>query len=79
MSNSKSNREQDQLISLTPTQQNPGSAKATDFQVRPYSPMATPFHNQSGKTARERQQLLNERLAGNPSQPIPTRNVAGGE
>ena len=33
MSNSKSNREQDNLISLTPTQQNPGSAKPEDFTI----------------------------------------------
>jgi hypothetical protein len=33
MSNSNTNREQDQLIELTPTQQNPGAAKATDFII----------------------------------------------
>lgn len=33
MSNSTTNREQDQLIELTPTQQNPGAAKPTDFAI----------------------------------------------
>jgi hypothetical protein len=33
MSNSQNNREQDQLIEQTPTQRNPGSARATDFKI----------------------------------------------
>jgi len=33
MSNSPTNKEQDQLIQLTSQQQNPGSAKPTDFVV----------------------------------------------
>ena len=33
MSNSPTNREQSQLIELTPTQQNPGAAKPTDFII----------------------------------------------
>lgn len=33
MSNSTTNRERDQLIELTPTQQNPGAAKPTDFVI----------------------------------------------
>jgi len=33
MSNATSNREQDQVIDLTLTQQNPGAAKASDFII----------------------------------------------
>jgi hypothetical protein len=33
MSNVPTNREQDQLIELTATQQNPGAARPTDFKI----------------------------------------------
>lgn len=33
MSNASTNREQDQLIDLTPAQQNPGAAKPSEFVI----------------------------------------------
>jgi hypothetical protein len=61
MSNSPTNREQNTRIDLTPTQQDPGSAKPTDFEiVKSEVPHATPAHGQHGRTAREERELMLE-------------------
>ena len=49
MSNSPRNREQDVLVSQTPTQLNPAAAKATDFKIG----TATPVYGQHGENKRE--------------------------
>lgn len=74
--------QKNELIELTPQQSNPGSARATDFEVRPYSPMATPFHNQRGRTKAEQARMIREglnTLGKSPTADIPERNIAGGK
>lgn len=81
MSNSKSNRQQDQLIELSKQQADPGSAKASDFQVRPYLPSPTPTHGQRGDSKSEESRLIAEGMSGHGSgkskpQPTPDRHYA---
>ena len=71
MSNSPSNKEQSQLIELSPQQQNPYAAKPTDFKIEDRGP------GQCGDTKAERAALLKESDADQKSklgQPIPERN-----
>jgi hypothetical protein len=53
MSNSPSNKEQSQLVSLSPRQQNPGAARPEDFKIEDRGP------GQCGDTKAERAALLN--------------------
>jgi hypothetical protein len=71
MSNSPNNREQSQLIQLTPTQQNPGAAKPTDFLV------IARDGGQHGDCKAERAALLAEADSSAKSslrEPLPDRN-----
>jgi hypothetical protein len=64
VSNSPSNREQSQKIELTPTQQNPGAAKPTDFVIEARD------GGQHGDSNAERAALLTEReIDAKPSPP----------
>jgi hypothetical protein len=54
MSNSPKNREQNTVIALTPTQQDPYAAKPTDFKIEDRGP------GQCGDTKAERSALLAE-------------------
>jgi hypothetical protein len=73
MSNANTNREQNQLIELTATQQNPGAAKPTDFQVGGETPL--PGHGQCGENEHEYNALLAEADIGKPRNgPAPERN-----
>jgi hypothetical protein len=62
MSNNPRNTEQDSKIELTPTQQNPGAAKPTDFKI---IKAGESFHVEKGDDGAEHN-------------PIPDRNIAGG-
>jgi hypothetical protein len=76
MSNAPTNREQNQKIDQTPTHQDPGTAKATDFLVRKAEDLASvPGHGQHGRTAAEEKTLLNEAddLGKSKFRPIPDR------
>ena len=71
MSNSPSNKEQSQLVALSPQQQNPGSARPEDFKVSDRGP------GQTGDTKSERAALLAEADNDQKSQltgGIPVRN-----
>ena len=71
MSNSPQNKTQDQLFSQTPTQLNPGAAKATDFKIEDRGP------GQCGDTKAERAALLAEADIDGKSklgESIPERN-----
>jgi hypothetical protein len=73
MSNSKSNKEQNQLITLTPEQQDCGRALPTDFVVTQNTEVpATPAHGQCGSTAAEHRRLLREGCA---PEALPARHV----
>jgi hypothetical protein len=73
MSNSKSNREQDQKIVLTPEQQDPGRALPTDFVVSKNTETPqTPAHGQYGRTEAGYRRLVRE---GHEPQPLPVRNT----
>jgi hypothetical protein len=64
VSNSPTNREQSKLIELTPTQQNPGAAKPTDFVIEARD------GGQGGDSRDERAALLAERdIDAKPSPP----------
>jgi hypothetical protein len=64
LSNSPSNREQSQKIDLTPTQQNPGAARAEDFKIEARD------GGQHGDSTAERAALLAEReIDAKPSPP----------
>jgi hypothetical protein len=72
MSNSKSNREQNQVIELTPEQQDCGRALASHFIVSPNTETPqTAAHGQHGQTAAEYRRLLSE---GSATEPLPERN-----
>ena len=72
MSNNPRNKEQNQLIALTPQQQDPARALPTDFEVNSNSEVpAVPLHAQHGRTEAERRRLMTE---GHEHQPLPERN-----
>jgi hypothetical protein len=78
MSNHPSNKEQDQLIELSPCQLNPGIARPTDFHVgKTYeSQPPLPGHGNAGDTLAENRRLLKE-VGGpgfSPTAPIPEAN-----
>jgi hypothetical protein len=75
MSNSHSNKEQDQRIELTPTQSNPGAALASDFKVhRTFEKdLDIPFDGSKGDTLAEHRRLMGEREG---FEPLPDRNEA---
>lgn len=55
--------EHNQLIQLSPTQQNPGAAKSTDFEVitaDQAAELGVPGHGQHGSNKREYARLLRE-------------------
>ena len=71
MSNSPSNKSQNQVIELTPSQQNPGTARPGDFQI------VARDGGQHGDTAAERAKLLAEADRDGKSalgSPLPDRN-----
>jgi hypothetical protein len=71
MSNSQNNKEQNALFTQTPTQLNPGAAKAADFVVQERD------GGQRGDTKAERAALLAEADNDGKSklnEPIPERN-----
>lgn len=80
MSNAPS-REQDKLIEQSKQQRDPGSAKASDFTVRPSGDSPVPLHHQHGRTVREKKRLIAEGMSRRGSgkskpQPIPDRHYA---
>jgi hypothetical protein len=80
MSNAPGNKEQNEKIELTPTQQNPGACKATDWTVEDNA-TSTQTSGQRGDTKRERRGLLAEIDEDGKSKlgtPIADRHVAGG-
>jgi hypothetical protein len=80
MSNAKGNREQSQKIELTPTQQNPGACKATDWTVEDNA-TSSQTHGQRGDSKAEFKRLLAEIDEDGKSKlgtPIADRHVAGG-
>ena len=79
MSNAKGNKQQDVKIEQTPTQQDPGAAKPTDFIVLKAEDLQpTPGHGQRGRTAAEEKTLLAEadELGKSKLRPIPDRHSA---
>jgi len=71
MSNSNANRDQDQLFSQTPSQLNPGAAKASDFIIENRD------GGQRGDTKAERAALLaiaDSSAKSSLREPIPDRN-----
>jgi hypothetical protein len=75
MSNDHNNQEQNEVISLTPTQQSPGTALPSDFVIgSPVQTSPTPGHNQRGKTKAEEAALFREAQAFKPTIPLPTPN-----
>jgi hypothetical protein len=71
VSNSPSNREQDQIIPQTPTQLNPGGASPNDFKIGGEGPL--PGHGQCGENQREYKSLLAEAdIDGRQSRGEPT-------
>jgi len=74
MSNSKSNKEQNQKIELTNNQKNPYLTRPEDWEVAaPNAPseMETPGHGQRGDNKREEAKLLAERRATGEGVPLP--------
>ncbi len=74
MSNSKSNKEQNKVIELTPEQSNPYKARPENFEIgQPNAPanMTTPGHGQRGKNEREEKQLFSERKPTDKGAPLP--------
>jgi hypothetical protein len=80
MSNSSTNPEQNAVIELTPTQQNPGAGRPTDFKIEDRGP------GQCGDTKAERAALLAEADAGGKStrgeaiserNEVPSRRISG--
>lgn len=72
MSNSLSNKEQNQVIQLSPTQQNCGAAKPTDFKIEERN------GGQHGNSKREFAALLAEADSDGKSQlgePLAERNA----
>jgi hypothetical protein len=60
----------DKLIELTEAQQNPGLARAEDFEVIDGgAPMAEPFHGQHGDSRAEYKRLLAQRDQDGKSKP----------
>jgi hypothetical protein len=71
MSNSPSNKSQNQIIELTPSQENPGAARPTDFKIEPRD------GGQYGDSLAERARLLAEADSDGKRElgrPIPERN-----
>jgi hypothetical protein len=79
MSNHPSNKEQDQLIELSPCQLNPGIARPTDFKMgKTYETQPPlPGHGNAGDTLAEHRKLMRE-AAESPGlskpAPIPQAN-----
>jgi hypothetical protein len=74
MSNSRSNKEQNQKIELTPNQQNAYLCRPEDWEVeKPNAPagIEVPGHGQRGENAREEKQLLAERKPTGKGVPLP--------
>jgi len=74
MSNHPSNKEQNTLIDLTPSQQNPGIAKPTDFHVGKTYEIQPPLpgHGNAGDTLAEHRKLMKEVAGpGHSTTPIP--------
>ena len=70
MSNNPKNSEQDSLIELTETQQDPGRAKATDFKVQQMTESdGNVFTGQASPA------LIAESQKMRPNEPIPDRNT----
>jgi hypothetical protein len=79
MSNSHKNAEQDQLIELTPSQQNPAQAKPTDFVVGKTYDSQTPLpgHGNAGDSLAEHRRLMkqvSEEPGYSKPAPIPDAN-----
>jgi hypothetical protein len=65
--------DQDQLITLTPEQQNPYLARPEHFEVSISQTSQTPGHGQRGDTAKEEARLLATRKAQGKGVDLPTR------
>jgi hypothetical protein len=63
MSNAHSNKEQSTKIELSPTQENPGAALASDFKIRRTfdAPPDLPFNGSAGDSLSEHKRLMRER------------------
>ncbi len=75
MSNSPSNKDQNQRIAQTPQQLSPRDALPTDFEIG--SPTQTgqlPGHGQRGLSKAEEAALFRETDSHKPNQPFPTPN-----
>jgi hypothetical protein len=80
MSNSPTNKDQNNNIELTPTQLSPRDALPTDFKIGdPTQSAHTPGHGQRGDSKAEEATLLREADYCKPNQPFPTPNKSIGK